>query len=165
MFCCSPMQRDVSTVPIKIYTCCCSPMQRNVLIVRTHGRHTGAATTFQNQLLVGLPAKTTNGNDFYRREYYLLRALPPTWWHQGHLGNLSQSAPHTCRSFQGPRYSVSGCRVSPGRSPGSDFRRGRLMSGSAAWQAGCSAASMGYEAFKGPTCTGSRVLIWIQKAQ
>ena len=53
----------------EIYMCCCSPMQRNVSTVRTHHRHTGAATTFRNPFPLGLPAKTANSNDFYRREY------------------------------------------------------------------------------------------------
>ena len=52
----------------EIYMCCCSQMQITVSSVRTHHRHTGAATTFQNPFPLSLPATTANGNDFYRRE-------------------------------------------------------------------------------------------------
>ena len=69
----SSMQRNVSTVPIQPVG---TPrnlhvlMQTSVSTVRTHHRHTGAATTFQNPFPLGLPATTANGNDFYRREYH-----------------------------------------------------------------------------------------------
>ena len=54
--------------PRNLHVLLLADAKRNVSMVQTHHRHTGAATTFQNPFPLGIPAKTANGNDFYRRE-------------------------------------------------------------------------------------------------